>query len=92
MVVIDHSERYGVVLMDLEMPMMDGYEATVKIRESELSNHYPRTYICGLSAYTDQSTNSEWETSDRSEAEVSRVRHGRLSIEAVEHGTDDGNN
>lgn len=38
------------------MPLMGGCEATEKIRETEKSNKYPRTHICGLSAYTDKRT------------------------------------
>ena len=39
--------------MDVEMPIMNGYEATTKIRELERENHIRPTFICGLSAYTD---------------------------------------
>jgi len=37
------------------MPMMDGYEATMRIREIEKENKYRSTLICALSAYTDES-------------------------------------
>eukprot|EP00826_Nyctotherus_ovalis_P035362 TRINITY_DN3034_c0_g9_i1.p4 TRINITY_DN3034_c0_g9~~TRINITY_DN3034_c0_g9_i1.p4 ORF type:complete len:104 (-),score=36.33 TRINITY_DN3034_c0_g9_i1:140-451(-) len=48
--------RYGMILMDLEMPLMNGFEATENIRDVEAKNKYPKTYICGLSASTAKET------------------------------------
>jgi signal transduction histidine kinase/DNA-binding response OmpR family regulator len=40
-----------VILMDVSMPMMDGYIATQKIREIEIDRNLPRTPIIGLTAH-----------------------------------------
>lgn len=42
---------YDLILMDCEMPEMDGYEATKLIRQHELSERLPRTPIIALTAY-----------------------------------------
>lgn len=46
---------FHMILMDLEMPFWDGFEATTAIRQLESDLQAPRTYICGLSANTDES-------------------------------------
>ncbi len=52
---IEHfsKRKFDVILMDIMMPVMDGLEATVKIREIELKNKIEkRTPIIALTANT----------------------------------------
>ena len=47
------EQKFHVILMDIMMPVMDGLEATVKIREEEvLSGTEKRTPIIALTANT----------------------------------------
>lgn len=47
------EQKFNVILMDIMMPVMDGLEATVKIREEEqLTGAEKRTPIIALTANT----------------------------------------
>ena len=50
-ILIEQQERYNLVLMDCEMPVMDGYTATKKIRKWEKDHHHPRMPIYALTAH-----------------------------------------
>ena len=52
---LEKGQLFHMILMDLEMPFWDGFEATTAIRQLESDLHAPRTYICGLSANSDES-------------------------------------
>ena len=46
-----HHERYQLVLMDCEMPIMDGYTATENIRQWEQQNRLNRLPIIAVTAH-----------------------------------------
>ncbi|MBM4055942.1 MAG: response regulator [Planctomycetes bacterium] len=45
------SKKYDLVLMDMQMPVMDGYTATKEIRKYEKENGLPHTPIIALTAH-----------------------------------------
>jgi signal transduction histidine kinase/ActR/RegA family two-component response regulator len=45
-----HSD-VDLVFMDCEMPNMDGYTATERLRQRESGTNLPRVYVCGVSAH-----------------------------------------
>lgn len=49
------KEHYDVVLMDIQMPNMNGYETTKKIRSSQVIN--PSVIIIAVTANADETTN-----------------------------------
>lgn len=47
-------EKYDLILMDVQMPVLDGLQATKLIRENEKEFGYPRKPIIGLTAHAIQ--------------------------------------
>ena len=50
------KEAVDVVLMDLQMPVMDGHQATTALREREAALHLPRVPVVALTAHASRET------------------------------------
>ncbi len=48
---IQNNPNIDLIFMDLSMPLMDGFEATLKIREFEQAQQLPKTLIIALTAH-----------------------------------------
>jgi len=46
---------YQLILMDVQMPQMDGIEATIAIRQAEQANNHERVPIIAMTANPDRS-------------------------------------
>lgn len=44
---------FHLILMDIDMPVLNGLEASKQIREFETANNLPKTYIIGLQQQID---------------------------------------
>jgi CheY-like chemotaxis protein len=45
------NEKYDMIFMDCEMPNLDGYTVTKKIRQDEITNNFKHTPIIAMTAY-----------------------------------------
>ena len=50
----ENPNRYFLILMDMNMPVMDGFESTAKIRAFERKNDLPPTNIAALTGVTSE--------------------------------------
>ncbi|HEX7326642.1 MAG TPA: ATP-binding protein [Rhodanobacteraceae bacterium] len=46
-----HRRSYAAVLMDCQMPVLDGYSATRRLRELESTQHKPRVPVIAMTAH-----------------------------------------
>lgn len=54
------KQPYDLVLMDIQMPIMDGVESTKRIRQFELENNLPKSIIIAITANVMEEEKSQY--------------------------------
>jgi CheY-like chemotaxis protein len=87
------SSRIDVVLMDINMPIMDGLEATRQIRAHEIRNNLPKVTIIALTGVADSEIQQEANSSGINLFLIKPVRLGDLEVilKGVITGQDNAN-
>jgi signal transduction histidine kinase/DNA-binding response OmpR family regulator len=86
-----HYEQIGFVLMDCEMPVMDGYEATLGIRRFERLVGVPadrEVYVCAMSASSLREDIDKCYRASMSDFLAKPVTRGDLQQMVEEHARD----
>jgi CheY-like chemotaxis protein len=81
------SADWDVILMDIQMPVMDGVEATREIRAQEQAEGRPRTPIIALTANAMPHQRAEYAAAGMDEVVTKPLDVGRL-FRAIEAATD----
>ena len=76
----DEFSRIDVVLMDINMPIMDGLEATRQIRAHEIRNNLPKVTIIALTGVADSEIQQEANSSGINLFLIKPVRLADLEI------------
>jgi len=79
--------QYDLILMDIQMPVMDGFEATGKIREIEKQAQRPRVPIIALTAHAIKGYREKCLASDMDDYLTKPIRK-KVLIDAVEKWAD----
>ncbi|KAH8730789.1 putative histidine kinase HHK4p [Phaeosphaeriaceae sp. PMI808] len=76
----DESSRIDVILMDINMPVMDGLEATRQIRAHEIRNNLPKVTIIALTGAADAEIQQEANSSGINLFLIKPVRLADLEV------------
>ncbi|KAF2036531.1 sensor histidine kinase-like protein/response regulator [Setomelanomma holmii] len=76
----DESSRIDVILMDINMPIMDGLEATRQIRAHEIRNNLPKVTIIALTGVADAEIQQEANSSGINLFLIKPVRLADLEV------------
>jgi CheY-like chemotaxis protein len=77
---VDEFSRIDVVLMDINMPIMDGLEATRQIRAHEIRNNLPKVTIIALTGVADSEIQQEANSSGINLFLIKPVRLADLEV------------